>query len=192
MQQFAPLSAIGLVYARCDNCITNIIREGNSMIDTFFEKTYNEEFNKIPCAFRFTRSMRTTFFALIVLWAIIDISLSGPAIKGSAITHASNYSSWTVFIIANLVLVAILTWGVIGTAFEKMAFKRASRLDRLHKDWVNDQIEKEIRNIRNSDWDYEQEFTQKTASTDIRYCPRCGLPLEDGEDLCELCRAEKQ
>ncbi|MCR5049190.1 MAG: hypothetical protein K6A37_09565 [Saccharofermentans sp.] len=145
------------------------------MIDTFFEKTYNEEFNKIPCAFRFTRSMRTTFFALIVLWAIIDISLSGPAIKGSAITHASNYSSWTVFIIANLVLVAILTWGVIGTAFEKMAFKRASRLDRLHKDW-----------------DYEQEFTQKTASTGIRYCPRCGLPLEDGEDLCGLCRAEKQ
>lgn len=90
-----------------------------------------------------------------------------------------------------MILVAILTWGVIGTAFEKMAFKRAARLDRLHKDWVNDQIEKEIRNIRNSDWDYEQEFTQKTASTCIRYCPRCGLPLEDGEDLCELCRAEK-
>ena len=169
------------------------------MIDTFFEKTYNEEFNKIPAAFRFTKSMKTTFFALIVLWIIIDVSLSGPAMHGSGVTQMINgrgvafrtdYSSWTIFIIANLILVAILTWGVIGTAFEKMAFKRASRLDRLHKDWVHDQIEKNVLSMRTGGWDYESEFTQNTSDTAIRYCPRCGLPLEEGEDLCELCKAE--
>lgn len=171
------------------------------MIDTFFEKTYNEEFNKIPAAFRFTKSMKTTFFALIVLWIIIDVSLSGPAMHGSGMTQMINgrgvafrtdYSSWTIFIIANLILVAILSWAVIGTAFEKKAFKRASRLDRLHKDWVHDQIEKDVLSFRTGGWDYESEFTQSqdTSVAAIRYCPRCGLPLEDGEDLCELCKAE--
>ena len=169
------------------------------MIDTFFEKTYNEEFNKIPAAFRFTKRLRTIFYGLILLWIAIDIPLCGPAIHGSGTTQImdgrgvpirTDFSSWTVFIIANLILVFILSWGVIGTAFERMAFKRASRLDRLHKDWVHDKVRNNVLNIRTGCWNQDSDLTDNTSCSAIRYCPRCGLPLEDGEDLCELCKAE--
>ena len=96
----------------------------------------------------------------------------------------------TVFTLANLVLVLILSWGVIGTAFERMAFKRASRLDRLHKEWVHDQVRKDVLNIRTGSGIFESDYSDNTSGSVIRYCPRCGLPLEDGDDLCELCKAE--
>ena len=172
------------------------------MIDTFFDRTYNEEFNKIPLAFRFSAGTKKIFLGLIAIWVVIDIFLGSinansygltKVMDGRGLAIRTDFSSWTVFIIANCILVLILTWAVIGTAFERIAFKRASKLDRLHKDWEQERIAKEVMRIKQSGWDYEEEnklryeaSTQRKSCT----CPKCGLPLTSGETLCELCRLD--
>lgn len=174
------------------------------MIDTFFDRTYNEEFNKIPLAFRFSSGTKKIFLGLIAIWVVIDIFLGSinannygltKVMDGRGLAIRTDFSSWAVFIIANCILVLILTWAVIGTAFERIAFKRASKLDRLHKDWESERLAKQVMRIKQGGWDYEEEHklryevpTQCKACT----CPKCGLPLTSGETLCELCRAEME
>ena len=123
------------------------------MIDTFFDRTYNEEFNKIPLAFRFSSGTKKIFLGLIAIWVVIDIFLGSintnnygltKVMDGRGLAIRTDFSSWTVFIIANCILVLILTWAVIGTAFERIAFKRASKLDRLHKDWESERLAKQV------------------------------------------------
>ena len=165
-------------------------KEYDNMIDTFFDRTYNEEFNKIPLAFRFSSGTKKIFLGLIAIWVVIDIFLGSintnnygltKVMDGRGLAIRTDFSSWTVFIIANCILVLILTWAVIGTAFERIAFKRASKLDRLHKDWMHERTQREIRCIK-----YDV-----LANATCR-CPKCGLPTANGEYLCTLCRSEQE
>lgn len=161
----------------------------NTMIDGYFDQVYDEEFNKIPFVFRFSRGTKRIFIALIIMWAVIDFFLGSVAkspavtqiVAGRGIPVRTDFSSWVIFIIANCILVVILSWGVIGTVFERLAFKKASKLDRLHKDWMHERAQREIRKIK-----YD------VLANATCHCPKCGLPVASGEYLCELCRSEQE
>ena len=168
------------------------------MIDTFFEKTLEEEFDKIPSFFRFRKAKRIVFVcvaAVLLLASIrffqlmLDYNSFTTTAEEKATTMGVIFGSWGPFVITNTLLGILILWALVGTYYERRAFNKATTYDRLHKDWVAEQLQKDIRNAR--DGVFTAPLTRKAKVQPIitsGYCPKCGLPTDSGEVLCELCR----
>ena len=169
------------------------------MINTFFEQTFEEEFSKIPAVFRIRRKAKAVFCCISVVLLIVSIrffqmmmiyNLADISAEKKASTMGVILGSWIPFAITNVILIILAVWLIIGTVYEHKAFKRASDYDRLHKDWERDLLAKKIREAKSGKG--SGLLTRRAREIPVAgpgFCPKCGLPTEAGEDLCELCRS---
>ncbi|MBO4637117.1 MAG: hypothetical protein J5685_08235 [Clostridiales bacterium] len=152
---------------------------------------------KIPFLFRFTRTKVIVLITLLIIWLVTDICLgvyikqdsydAMTVIEGRGMAVRTNFDSWAVFTAANIALVPILLWPVVGIWLDRKAFRQASKLTALHSDWERMQNRKEASQIREEVTKTTEANLMKKLENKAEFCPVCGLLILPEDGYCRTC-----
>jgi len=164
--------------------------------DDVLNGAFQDELKKIPAIFRLNKvSIGIAIGIEVVLLIFLTCACNFMKNRGAGILDGVvNLAEYFVVLLFTAIpMFVVVLWFIIGYVMEKKAFRKASAFAYSHSRWSEATTKKEyaemLTEIKAQEREMEREREQEAVRNN-RFCPKCGLLLMPGDEVCGFCGKE--